>query len=190
MPPICFIIFCASAKRLSSWLTSITVTPEPLAMRARREPLMIFGLVRSPGVIDRMIAVTLSKCLSSSSASWSFIWPMPGIMASTLAIGPIRRTAMSWSRKSSRVNCSPPMQLGGHLLLLIGVEGLLGLLDQGEHVAHAEDPAGHPVGVEDVEVLQLLAGGGEQDRLAGDLRGPTARHHRGRRRRAWRAPRR
>ena len=57
MPPICFIIFCASAKRLSSWLTSMTVTPEPLAMRARREPLMIFGLVRSPGVIERMIAV-------------------------------------------------------------------------------------------------------------------------------------
>ena len=41
-----------------------------------------------------MIAVTRSKCLSSSSASWSFIWPMPGIMPSTLAIGPIRRTAM------------------------------------------------------------------------------------------------
>ncbi len=82
-----------------------------MAIRARREPLMIFGLLRSPGVIDRMIAVTRSKCLSSSSASWSFICPMPGIMASTLAIGPIRRTAMSWSRKSSRVNCSPPISL-------------------------------------------------------------------------------
>jgi hypothetical protein len=60
-------------------------------------------------------------------------------------------------------------QLRRHLLLLVGVERLLGLLDQGEHVAHAEDPAGHPVRVEDVEVLQLLAGGGEEDRLAGDL---------------------
>ena len=28
---------------------------------------------------------------------------------------------------------------------------------------------GHPVGVEDVEVFELLAGGREQDRLAGDL---------------------
>src|SRR5205814_3814207 len=63
MPPICFIIFCASTKRLSSWLTSVTVTPEPFAMRTRRDPLMIFGLVRSPGVMDRMIAVIRSKCL-------------------------------------------------------------------------------------------------------------------------------
>ena len=38
-----------------------------------------------------------------------------------------------------------------------------------QHVAHAEDPAGHPVGVEDVEVLELLTGGREQDRDAGDL---------------------
>jgi hypothetical protein len=29
---------------------------------------------------------------------------------------------------------------------------LLGLLDEGEHVAHVEDARGHPVGVEDVEV--------------------------------------
>ena len=47
-----------------------------------------------------------------------------------------------------------------------------------EHVAHAEDAAGHPVGVEDVEVLELLAVGREQDRHAGDLahrqRGATA----------------
>jgi hypothetical protein len=69
-------------------------------------------------------------------------------------------------------------QLGGHLLGLVLVEGLLGLLDEGEHVAHAEDAASHPVGVEDVEVLELLAGGREHDRLAGDLprrqRGATA----------------
>ena len=68
--------------------------------------------------------------------------------------------------------------LAAIVLGLLGVEDLLGLLDQGEHVAHAEDAAGHPVGVEDVEVLELLAGGREQDRLAGDLpdrqRGATA----------------
>ena len=43
-------------------------------------------------------------------------------------------------------------ELAGHPLGLLGVEGLLGLLDQGEHVAHAEDARGHPLGVEDVEV--------------------------------------
>ena len=68
--------------------------------------------------------------------------------------------------------------LGGGGLGLLGVEDLLGLFDQAEHVAHAQDAAGHPVGVEDVEVLQLLAGGREQDWHAGDLadrqRGTTA----------------
>ena len=57
-------------------------------------------------------------------------------------------------------------QLGGHLRGLVAVEGLLGLLDQREHVAHAEDAGGHPVRVEDVEVVELLAVGGEHD-LAG-----------------------
>ena len=59
--------------------------------------------------------------------------------------------------------------LRGGGLGLLGVEDLLGLLDEAQHVAHAEDAAGHPVGVEDVEVLELLAGGREQDRHAGDL---------------------
>ena len=81
------------------------------------------------------------------------------------------------SRKSSSVS-SPAADLGGGGLGLLGVEDLLGLLDQAEHVAHAQDAAGHAVGVEDVEVLQLLAGGREKDWDAGDLadrqRGATA----------------
>ena len=47
------------------------------------------------------------------------------------------------------------------------VDLLLGFLDQAEHVAHAEDARGHAVGVEALEGLQLLAGRGEEDRLAG-----------------------
>ena len=66
----------------------------------------------------------------------------------------------------------------GHARGLVGLEGPLGLLDQGEHVAHAEDARGHPLGVEDVEVVELLAGRGEHDRPAGDVgdrqRGTTA----------------
>ena len=38
-----------------------------------------------------------------------------------------------------------------------------------EHVAHAEDAPGEAVGVEEVEVLELLAGGGEGDGPADDL---------------------
>ena len=59
------------------------------------------------------------------------------------------------------------------------VEGRLGLLDEREHVAHAEDAARHAVGVERLEVVELLAGTGEEDRLADDFlhrqRGTAAR---------------
>src|SRR5690606_19158900 len=66
-PPraICFIIFCAPSKRSRSWLTSEAVVPEPLAMRARREPLMILGFCRSAGVIERTIASMRSTSRSS-----------------------------------------------------------------------------------------------------------------------------
>src|SRR5690606_19588900 len=47
---------------------------------------------------------------------------------------------------------------GRRLLGLLLLVDLLGLLDERQHVAHAEDPAGQPVGVEEVEVLDLLAG--------------------------------
>ena len=58
--------------------------------------------------------------------------------------------------------------VGGGLGLL-GVEVLLGLLDEAEHVAHAEDATGHAVGVEDVEIFELLAGRREHDGLPGHL---------------------
>ena len=38
-----------------------------------------------------------------------------------------------------------------------------------EHVAHAEDAAGHAVGPERLEAVDLLGDAGEDDRLAGDL---------------------
>ena len=41
---------------------------------------------------------------------------------------------------------------------LLDVDLLLGLLDQAEHVPHPEDPAGHPVRVEALELLDLLPG--------------------------------
>jgi hypothetical protein len=63
----------ASKKRSTSWFTSATVTPEPLAMRSRREALMIFGSARSCGVMPRMMACTRSSWLSSTAASASFI---------------------------------------------------------------------------------------------------------------------
>src|ERR687893_316717 len=44
----------------------------------------------------------------------------------------------------------------------------LGLLHERHHVAHAEDALRHPVRVEALEVGELLAGRGVEDRLAGD----------------------
>ena len=55
-------------------------------------------------------------------------------------------------------------ELALHLLGLAALEGALGLLDERQDVTHVEDPAGHAVGVEDLDVLGLLAGGGEHDR--------------------------
>lgn len=98
------IILRASKKRSTSWLTSDTATPEPLAIRSRREALMIFGSARSAGVIPRMMACTRSSCLSSTAANASFIWPAPGSMPSRLPIGPILRIASICSRKSSSVS--------------------------------------------------------------------------------------
>ena len=57
--------------------------------------------------------------------------------------------------------------LVGHLLGhgrgLFLVEDLLGLFDKGKHIAHIQDPAGHPIGVEHLEIVQALSGGGEQN---------------------------
>ena len=92
---------------MTSWDTSPTVVPEPLAMRSRREPLMIFGLRRSPGVIERTMASAWSRSLSLTCESSSLFFAAPGIMPSRFWIGPSLRSMPSCSMKSSRVNASP-----------------------------------------------------------------------------------
>src|ERR671933_882649 len=59
-------------------------------------------------------------------------------------------------------------QLALELARLVLLELLLGLLDERHDVAHAEDPLRHPLGVEALELVELLPHAGEQDRLAGD----------------------
>ena len=54
----------------------------------------------------------------------------------------------------------PTRRLGHHVL----VHGPLGLLDQRQHVAHAQDPRGHSVGVKEIEVRELLARGRKDHR--------------------------
>ena len=55
-----------------------------------------------------------------------------------------------------------------HVRLLVFGDGGLGLLDQRQHVAHPEDPRRHPIGVEHLELVELLADRGKLDGLAGD----------------------
>ena len=111
-PPraICIIILRASKKRSTSWLTSETWRPQPLAMRARREPSIILGLARSAGVIDWMMAWMRSISRSSKFSSCSRNCPMPGSIPMIFDIEPSLRTCCICSRKSSRVN-SPPCPL-------------------------------------------------------------------------------
>ena len=54
---------------------------------------------------------------------------------------------------------------------LLGVllrDGLFGLLDQRQHVAHAEDARHHPIRMERLEILQPLAAADKRDRHADD----------------------
>src|SRR5580765_3524778 len=57
----------------------------------------------------------------------------------------------------------------GEGLRLSLVDAGLGLFDQGEHVAHAEDALGEPVGVERLERIRLFSHADERDRAPRDL---------------------
>ena len=74
-----------------------------------------------------------------------------------------------------------PLLLAEHFVL---VEFLLGLFDEREEVALAEDAAGHAVGVKFFKRIKVFAGADELDRHAGDLLHRKAQPRRGRRRRA------
>src|SRR5205807_2215637 len=59
-----------------------------------------------------------------------------------------------------------PEHAGLELFLLVLLHRLLGALDQRQHVAHAEDARRHTVGMEVLELVELLADGDELDRAA------------------------
>ena len=150
----------------SSRFTSSTDVPLPFAMRLRRLPLMIWSLRRSSGVIEQMIASTRPICFSSGlfSAS-SFKLPSPGIIPRMLSSGPIRRIVFSCLRKSSSVN-SFFRSFSSSSLRFVLVDRLLGLLDERQHVAHAEHPRNDPIRVKQLEILEPLAAADKRDRDA------------------------
>ena len=61
------------------------------------------------------------------------------------------------------------LQLLLHLLDIGELHLLLGLLHEGEHIAHPEDAARHPLGVKRLQGLHLLSRADELDRLAAHL---------------------
>ncbi len=137
-------------------------------MRRRREPLISSGCRRSYGghrEDHRLDAVELLLVHVHRSISW---------MAREAGDHPQQRRQRTHAADLlelveevlERELVLPSLR--SSLLGLVLVDLLLGLLDERQHVAHAEDALGHPVGVELLEVAELLAGGGEQDRLAGD----------------------
>ena len=60
------------------------------------------------------------------------------------------------------------LHLGHRLGGLFLIEVFLGLFDQGHHVPHPQDPGGHPVGVEDVQVVHLFPFTDKLNWLTGD----------------------
>ena len=94
--------FCICLNCASRVLTSCTVRPEPLAIRSRRCPLMMSGLLRSFGVIESTMASTCFIFLSSTLAAWSIAGLMPGSRPRTFLSGPIFCICRIAPRKSSR----------------------------------------------------------------------------------------
>ena len=180
LPPIMVrIILRAPSKSLSNPLTSLVVEPEPLAIRRRRDPWMIAGFRRSSGVMDRMMA---SARRSSPSSTWfasSFIASLPPGHAREHLEQVLDRTELPHLPELREEVVQRELalqQLFRRGPSRVGVHGLLRLVDQGQHVAHAQDAPGHAVGVERLEVVGLLARPDEVHR--------QARHRRDRERRA------
>ena len=106
MPLFLPIIFMTSAICmciLSRRLMSAGVVPEPLATRRLRLPSSSFGLRRSLGVIEPMMArICLKFLLAATSSIWPLILPMPGIMPISPPMPPRRSICASCSAMSSR----------------------------------------------------------------------------------------
>ena len=117
-----------------------------------------------------MMATTRLISFSSTLTFFSsFSMPTLGIMSSRRArADPSLRICRNWSRKSSSVN-SFSMSLRCISTACFWSMSSLGLFDEREDVAHAEDAVGGAVGMERLERVELLAHAHELQRLAGDV---------------------
>lgn len=98
MPPLAvtfFIIFCICLCCLISRPTSCTWVPEPRAMRRLREPLIISGSRRSPGVIELMIASICLNCFSAAPWALPICARLTPPSIGSLSMSPPRRPCSS-----------------------------------------------------------------------------------------------
>ena len=105
----------------------------------------------------------ISSSASIPSSSSSGIWFNPGILLIRSRIEPIFFMLTICLRKSSRSN----FPLASRLLLaasLFLVDGRLGGLDQAHDVAHAQHLPDQSLGVERLELVELLPLADELDR--------------------------
>ena len=102
--PMAFIMSAICRCIFTSLLMSCTEVPEPDATRFLREALSSFGFLRSPRVIEPMIACWRFRMASSSLAvsSCFLILPTPGSMPSTPPMPPSFCICFSCSARSSR----------------------------------------------------------------------------------------
>ena len=130
----------SGANCLTSWFTACTVVPEPVAIRLRREPSMILGLRRSASVIEVTIASIRSSSRSSTFAFFELLQLAEAGQHPEQAAD--RPHAADLLHLVEEV-VEPELLLADLALelgRLVGVDRLLGLLDERQHVAHAEDP--------------------------------------------------
>ena len=162
------IIFCIWPNCLTSWFTAWTVVPEPAAIRFRRDPSISCGARRSCGRHrghDRLDPVELA--LVDLRALELLQLPEARQHSHQVAERPELADLLHLVEEVVEAELLLP-DLLLELLGTIGVDRLLGLLDEGQHVAHPEDARCHPVGMEGLELRQLLAARAVEDRLAGD----------------------
>ena len=153
-----FIIFCICRKFLSSRLISDTCVPEPAAMRRFREPSMFFGIAALVGVIEQMIAIwrrtsfslpcgslarpgrQLGRQLVQQRRHAAHALHLPQLTqqvleVEALALLDLAGEPLGWPRSTCRVTSSTRLQ----------------------HVAHAQDPRRHALGLERLERFGFFA---------------------------------
>ena len=181
IPPIALSIFFIWMNCFSKRFTSSTVVPDPLAIRLRRLPLITWwlrALLRRHRVDDRfdpqqlLVVDLLALLLELLQRAHAGQHAENLLERPHLADGP-----QLIAKVLEREIVEPNLLL--ELLRVFPRDGLFGLLDQREHVAHAEHARHDAVGVKRLEILQPLAAADKRDRHADDRddreRGAAAR---------------